>query len=96
MRNRRVLGVRILGAAAVLLLAVSACSSDDSNSSPQSLSFADQPPPPTDDFMVVPGGPVYNQSYMDPTDPSDQQSNQGHGLSVSPNDPAYFAQFLRF
>ena len=95
MRNRRVLGVRILGAA-VLLLAVSACSSADTDSSSQSLALADQAPPPTDDLMVVPGGPVYNQSYMDPSDPGDQQQNQGHGLPVGPDDPAYFAQFLRF
>jgi hypothetical protein len=80
--------------AALLLLAATACSSDDNG--PERLSLADQAPPPTADFMVVPGGPVYNEQYMDPSDPSDQQQNQGHGLPVGPDDPAYFAQFLRF
>lgn len=81
--------------AALLLVAATACGSPQDDSS-QSLSFANQPPPPTDDFMVVPGGPVYNQAYMDPSDPTDQQANQGHGLPIGPDDEAYFAQFLRF
>lgn len=84
---------QILGAA-LLLLAATACSSEDN--SPQSLAFANQAPPPTDHFMIVPGGAVYNEQYMDPTDPADQQENQGHGVPLGPDDPSYFAQFLRF
>ena len=84
----------LLGAVLTALV-VSGCSSSSDTGS-QRLSLAPQAPPPSSDFLVIPGAPVYNESYMDPIDPADQQQNQGHGLAMTPDDPEYFAQFLRF
>lgn len=86
----RVLG---LSTAVVLLLAIAGCSSGESG--PDRLSLADQPPP-SPDWSVAIGSAAHNDAYMNPIDPADQQNNQGHGLAVGPDDPEYFAQFLRF
>jgi len=78
--------------AALLLFAVCGCSVDDNGSPRLSLAGDDSSP----GYLFAPGAAAHNDAYMDPYDPADQQQNQGHGLGVGPDDPAYFSQFLRF
>ncbi len=60
---------------------------------PPRLSLA--PPDQTSPgLLIVPGVATHDDAYLNPFDPADQQQNQGHGLTVSPNDPEYFS--LRF
>ncbi len=77
----------------LLLIAVGGCSVDDNGSPRLSLAGADSSSP---GYLFAPGTAAHNDAYMDPYDPADQQQNQGHGLGVGPDDPAYFSQFLRF
>ena len=80
---------------AILLLgAVAGCTSSDTGS--DRLSLVPQETPSSPDWSVSVGSAAHNDAYLNPTDPGDQQNNQGHGLPVGPDDPEYFAQFLRF
>ncbi len=79
--------------AILLLIAVGGCSVDDNGSPRLSLAGDDSP---SSSYLFAPGAAAHNDSYMNPYDPADQQQNQGHGLGVGPDDPAYFSQFLRF
>lgn len=81
-----------VGAVAVLI-ALAGCSVDD-NGSPR-LSLADNGPS-SPGYSIAIGSAAHDDAYMLPSDPADQQQNQGHGLPVGPDDPAYFSQFLRF
>ncbi len=87
--------MRLIGfiSLASLLVALGGCSVDDNGSPRLSLAGDDSP---SRGYGVAIGSAAHNDSYMDPYDPADQQSNQGHGLTVGPDDPAYFSQFLRF
>ncbi len=85
--------VRFAGAI-LLLSAVAGCGSEDTRSG--RLALAPEDRPPLADWSVSMGSAAHDDAYMDPTLPGDQQNNQGHGLGVGPDDPAYFAQFLRF
>lgn len=89
--------MRLLALASVGLLvaAVAGCSSADQTVSDR-LSLAPEAPPPSINLGFVPGAAAHHDAYMDPYDPADQQQNQGHGLAIGPNDPEYFAEFLRF
>jgi hypothetical protein len=81
--------------AVLCLIAVGGCSVDDNGVA--HLSFAgDGDPSPTSGYQIMPGTAAHNDAYMNPYDPADQQQNQGHGLTVGPDDPAYFAGFGRF
>lgn len=80
--------------AVFLVVAVAGCSVDDNGVA--RLSLADGTPSPSSGYQIMPGTAAHNDAYMDPVDPSDQQQNQGHGLTVGPDDPAYFAGFGRF
>lgn len=90
--------MRLIGSigAISLLLAVASCVSSGDGGPPR-LSFApaDQSTP-ADEIVIVPGAAAHNGAYLNPTDPGDQQNNQGHGLGMGPDDPGYFSQFLRF
>lgn len=84
-----------LASAVLLLAAVAGCTVDDNGVA--RLSFAgDNDTSPTSGYQLMPGTAAHNDAYMDPYDPSDQQENQGHGLTVGPDDPSYFAGFGRF
>jgi hypothetical protein len=72
-----------------LLIAVGGCSVDDSGSPRLSLGDGSG-------YPVAVGSAAYNDAYMNPYDPSDQQQNQGHGLGFGSGDPEYYSQFLRF
>ena len=87
--------MRVVGfiGAAALLVALGACSVDQDGSTRLSLAGDDASSP---SYLFAPGAAAHNDAYMDPYDPSDQQENQGHGLTISPNDREYYSQFLRF
>ncbi|HTP84939.1 MAG TPA: hypothetical protein VMQ11_18445 [Alphaproteobacteria bacterium] len=87
--------MRLIGfiSAASLLIAVCGCSVDDNGSPRLSLAGDDSP---SSGYGIAIGSAAHDDAYMDPYDPADQQRNQGHGLGVGPDDPAYFSQFLRF
>ena len=81
--------------AVFLVVAVAGCSVDDNGVT--RLSFAGNgDTSPTSGYQIMPGAGAHNDAYMNPYDPSDQQQNQGHGLTVGPDDPAYFSGFGRF
>lgn len=87
--------IKFVGAIS-LLFAVTSCVYGGDGGPPR-LSLA--PPDeatPADELTIVPGSATHDDTYMDPWDPADQQENQGHGLTVSPDDPAYFTRALRF
>ena len=89
--------MRSVGFISVLLLflfALAGCSIDEQGA--PRLSFAGDDVPRSQGYLIVPGAAAHDTAYMDPYDPTDQQLNQGHGLTVSPNEPSYFSQFLRF
>lgn len=88
--------MRVVGfvSAVSLVIAVGGCSVDD-NSSPR-LSLADNGSSSSPGYGIVIGSAAHDDAYMHPSDPSDQQNNQGHGLGIGPDDPEYFSQFLRF
>lgn len=90
--------MRLIGSfgAISLLIALAGCVSGGDGGPPR-LSFApaDQTTP-ADELVIVPGAAAHDGAYLNPVDPSDQQNNQGHGLGMGPDDPAYFGQFLRF
>jgi hypothetical protein len=75
-----------------LLVAVGGCSVDDNGSPRLSLAGDDSP---SSSYGVAIGSAAHNDAYMDPYDPADQQRNQGHGLTVGPDDRAYFSGLLR-
>ncbi len=85
--------VRFAGAI-LLLSAVTGCGAEETRSG--RLALAPEDRPPLADWSVSMGSAAHNDAYMNPIDPGDQQNNQGHGLAVGPDDPEYFAQFLRF
>ena len=84
-----------VASAVFLVLAVAGCSVDDNGVA--RLSFAGNgDPSPSSGYQIMPGAAAHNDAYMDPIDPADQQQNQGHGLTVGPDDPAYFSGFGKF
>ena len=78
-----------------LVVAVAGCSVDDNGVARLSFAGGDDASP-TSGFQIMPAAAAHNDAYMNPYDPADQQENQGHGLTVGPDDPAYFAGFGRF
>ncbi|MBV8538749.1 MAG: hypothetical protein JO128_24340 [Alphaproteobacteria bacterium] len=76
-----------------LLVAVGGCSVDNNGSPRLSLAGDDSP---SSGYGIAIGAATHDDAYMHPSDPADQQNNQGHGLAVGPDDPAYFSRALRF
>ncbi len=90
--------MRLIGFVGVfsLLLAVSGCVYGGDGGPPRlSLAPPDQATP-ADELTFAPGVATHDDAYMNPLDPADQQENQGHGLTLGPDDPAYFSRALRF
>ena len=79
----------VLIGAVLLLFGVGACSVDDSGSPRLSLGNGSG-------YPVAIGSAAYNDAYMNPYDPADQQQNQGHGLGIGSGDREYYSQFLHF